>query len=463
MAISASGIGSGLDVDGLVRQLMAVESRPLTALATREAGVQAKISAFGTMASAVSNLQTAANNLNKSAIFATTRATPGANSGYTATTAASARPGSYSIEVTQLAANQRVAVSADALTQSGNNIAAGTLNIGFGSADALASGTPESTKTLEFAGGSLRDLRNAINGANLGVTANIIDDGATQRLVFSGNASGAEQAFTLEGLGLDFSPDTPGNEGDPVYRLQAATDSSIKIDGLTITRPTNTVSDVIEGVSLSLTTAGGSATTLKVAADFGSARTAIDAFVSAYNSAVTSLANLTRYNEETRQGSVLTGDSTARAVQAQLRSIVGGVFSGLGGVERLPEIGISFQLDGTLSTDSTRLNAALNDPDLNLATFFTGNGDTKGFAGQVSDALGRLVGAGGLITGRTEGLKSSVTELQNRAESINRRLESVEQRYRAQFSALDVLISNMTQTSNYLQQQLANLPGAGGR
>src|SRR5690606_6947965 len=122
-------------------------------------------------------------------------------------------------EVTQLAANQRVAVSADALTKSGSNIAAGTLTIGFGTAEALAANAPDSTKSVAFAGGTLSQLRDAINGANVGVTANIIDDGTTQRLVFSGDATGAGQAFTLSGLGLGFAPDAPGAEGDPVYRL----------------------------------------------------------------------------------------------------------------------------------------------------------------------------------------------------------------------------------------------------
>jgi len=463
MALSASGIGSGLDVDGIVSQLMAVESRPLTVLAQREAGVQAKISAFGTMTSLVASLQTAAGNLNKPAIFATTKATPGTNAGYTATTSTGAQPGTYSIDVLQLAASQRVAVSAETFAQDDDRIAAGTLTIGFGSADALADGEAETTHTLEFAGGTLRDLRDAINDAKLGVTANIVDDGTTRRLVFSGAATGAAQAFTLQGLGLDFSPSDPGDENDAVYLLQAAGDAVLKVDGLTITRSSNVIEDVIEGVRLELTTAGGGPVTMKVTADHASARSAIEAFVNAYNSAVNGLANLTHFNTETRQGSVLTGDSTARAVQAQLRSVVGATFRGLGGVERLPDLGITFQLDGTLSIDSAKLNAALADPELDVAAFFTGRDGTKGFAGQVADSLGRLIGSEGLITGRTAGLKSTVTDLQSRAQALTLRLENIEKRYRAQFAALDVLIANMTQTSTYLQQQLANLPGAGGR
>lgn len=457
MAISVSGIGSGLDIDGLVTQLMQVEARPLTTLAQREAGVQAKISAFGTIASAIAGLQTAANGLNSAAKFAATKATPGTNAGFTATSTPAARPGTYSVSVTQLAAAQRVALSQDAFTSASGQIAAGTLNFSFGSADALAADNPDSTASLEFAGGSLADLRKAINDAKLGVTASVVNDGDGDRLVLTGAKTGAAQAFRIDGLGVAFSPDDPGEAGDAVYGLQGAQDAQLTVDGLAVTRPTNSVQNVIEGVTLNLTATGAS--TLTVTADPSGARSSIEAFVNAYNNAVTTLGNLTRVNTETRQASVLTGDSAARSVQSQLRNLVGGVFGGLGDTQRLSDLGISFQLDGTLAIDNTRLNSALNDPERDVAAFFTGNGDTPGFARRVSDALGNLIGASGLITGRTEGLKTSAQALQRQAEALNNRLESVEKRYRAQFTALDVMIANMSQTSTFLQQQLANLPG----
>lgn len=461
MAISVSGIGSGLDIDGLVTQLMAVERQPLSRLASREAGVQAKISAFGSMASAVANLQTAANGLNSAAKFAATRTTvSGTNAGYTATSTTSAETGSYAIKVNTLASSQRVALAADAFTQNGDNIAAGALSFKFGDAAQLLADEPASTRTLDFAGGSIQDLRNAINGANIGLSANIINDGTSDRLIISSSETGAAKAFTIDGLGVAYAPDAPGSEGDPVYQLEAARDASITVDGLTVTRASNTISDVINDVTLTLTAESTSANVLKVASDFAGARSAIDAFVNAFNGVAKGLADSMKYNAETREAALLNGDSTARSVQNQLRNIVGGVFEGLGGVSRLAEIGVSFQLDGTLAVDSTRLTAALENPDLNVAAFFSGNGETAGFGKRVADSLGRLIGPEGLITSRSEGLKASAKALQDQAEAINFRLEGIEKRYRAQFTALDVLISNLTQTSTYLQQQLANLPGA---
>ncbi|MDX5362616.1 MAG: flagellar filament capping protein FliD [Pseudazoarcus pumilus] len=462
MAITVSGLGgSGLDVDGLVTQLMAAERQPLTQLATREAGVQAKISAFGSMASAVANLQTAANGLNSAAKFAATKATvSGSNAGFTATSTTNAATGNYAIKVNTLAAAQRVALSADAFTQDGENIAAGTLTFNFGTADNLLADEPVSTETLDFAGGSLQDLRDAINDADIGLSANIINDGTTDRLILSSAETGAAQAFSIDGIGVAFSPDAPGAEGDAAYRLEAASDASITVDGLNLTRASNTISDVIEGVTLNLTATSDAANTLRVTADNSTARAAIDAFVTAYNGLAKGLTDSLKYDPESGEAALLNGDSTARAVQSQLRSIVGGAFAGLGGVERLADIGISFQLDGTLSVDSTKLNAAFDNPDVDVAGFFTGNGETSGFGKQVADSLGRLIGTDGLITGRTEGLKESVKTLQQRSEALTLRLETVEKRYRAQFTALDVMLSNMLQTSNYLQQQLANLPGA---
>lgn len=461
MAITVSGLGgSGLDVDGLVTQLMAAERQPLTRLATREAGVQAKISAFGSMASAISNLQTAANGLNSAAKFAATRTTiSGTNAGYTATSTTNAETGSYAIKVNTLAAAQRVAFSADAFTQDGDDIAAGTLSFKFGSADNLLADEPVSTKTLDFAGGSLQDLRDAINGAKIGLTANVINDGITDRLIISSAETGANQAFTVDGIGAAYSPDAPGTEGDAAYQLEAARDASITVDGLTLTRSSNTISDVIDGVTLTLTGESTSANALKIASDTASARSAIDAFITAYNGLATGLADSMKYNPESGEAALLNGDSTARAVQAQLRNIVGGAFGNLGGINRLADIGITFQLDGTLAVDNTKLNAAFENPDLDVSAFFAGADGTTGFGKQVADSLGRLVGPGGLITGRSDGLKESANALVKQAEAINLRLETVEKRYRAQFTALDVLLSNMLQTSNYLQQQLANLPG----
>jgi flagellar hook-associated protein 2 len=457
MALTANGIGSGLDINGLVSQLMSVEQRPLTALATKEASYQSKLSAFGQLKSVLAALQTATTGLEDAAKFSATTTTVGTDAAFTASSDTTATIGSYALEVSQLAKVQRVATSSTTELAP----AAGDLTIDFGS---VVGGTftadPARTKTLAFAGGTIEELRDAINGGDLGVKASVINNGSVKQLVLTGATTGASEAFSLGGtVGLSFNPDTPGTAGDPAYQVQAAQDARLTVDGIEISRSSNTVSDAIEGVTLTLTKESpGVTSSLAVAKDFGSARNAIGAFVKAYNDVNSTIKGLTAFNAETRQASTLTGDSTARGIQGQLRSLAGGALSGLGATSRLSDIGISFKADGNLAVDNTKLDAALNDPDTNVAAFFTGTGGVKGFAETVSAALDGYVGGTGLIAGRTDGINASVKSITKQRAALTARLEQVEKRYRAQFTALDSVIASMTQTSNYLAQQLANLP-----
>lgn len=438
MALTANGIGSGLDINGLVSQLMTVERQPLSTLARKEATFQAKLSAFGQMKSALSTFQTAVDALADSAKFSTTKSTVAPDAGYTASSTTTAGAGSYAIQVTNLATVQRTATSqSSAFTPS-----AGTLSVVIGA----------QTKTIEFAGGSIEDLRNAINGADLGISANVIDNGTVKQLVFSSKDTGTTSAFTVSGVGL---------EGAGLYQVQAAEDATLTIDGIAIKRSSNIISDAIEGVTLTLTKETAAAASLTVAQDTSGARSGIDAFVKAYNDLTKVMKDLTAFNAETRKASTLTGDSTARSIQGQLRSAIGGALTGLGVTTRLSEIGVSFKADGTLAVDSTKLDAALADSAKGVAAFFTGNDSIKGFAKSLSKTLDGFLSSDGLIAGRTDGINDSVKSLGRQREALTLRIELVEKRYRAQFTALDSAISSMTQTSNYLTQQLANLPKIG--
>lgn len=460
MALTANGIGSGLDINGLVSQLMTVEQRPLTALASKEASYQAKLSAFGQLKSVVSALQTAANSLKDATKFSATKTTVGADAAFTASSTTSAAVGSYTVEVSQLAKVQRIATSSTVAL----NPTAGDLAIDFGSVTGgIFTADPARSKTLTFAGGSIEALRDAINGGDLGVTASVVNNGTVKQLVLTGKNTGTAEAFKLGGtVGLSYNPEVSGTASDPVYRVQAAQNAQLKVDGITISRSSNTVSDAIEGVTLTLTKENAGVTSsLTVASDRGGARSAIDAFVKAYNDVNKTIKDLTAFNAETRRGSTLTGDSTARSVQGQVRSLVGGALTGLGVTSRLSEIGISFKSDGTLAVDGSKLDAALSDPARGVAAFFTGTEGVTGFAETVSTALDGYISSTGLLAGRTDGINASVKLIGKQREALIARLEQTEKRYRAQFTALDSTVASMTQTSNYLAQQLANLPKSG--
>lgn len=454
--LTASGIGSGLDIDSLVTQLMTLEQRPLSLIATKEASFQAKLSAFGQLKSVLTSLQTAADALKDSAKFSATKASVADSTLLTATSNASASPGTYSVEVNALAKVQRTATSATAEFVP----VAGDLTITLGKVSGGVFVPGGGTATLSFDGGTLEELRDAINDGDLGVTASVVNNGTVKQLVLTGDETGAAQAFSISGTaGLSFDPATVGVSTDPVYGVQSSQDAQLIVDGLSISRSTNSIGDVIEGVTLTLTQADpGTATSVTVADDKGGAISAINAFVKAFNDFTTAAKNLTAFNAETKVAATLNGDSTVRSIQSQLRGILASSLGSFNGTRTLSELGIAFKDDGSLAVDSAKLDTAIKDPTKKVAEFFAGTDNVKGFAETVSDRIDAFVNGSGLISGRTNGINSSIKILDRQRDALEVRLVQIESRYRTQFSALDSLVASMTQTSTFLTQQLANLP-----
>jgi flagellar hook-associated protein 2 len=180
---------------------------------------------------------------------------------------------------------------------------------------------------------------------------------------------------------------------------------------------------------------------------------------------VRQLQTVSAYNAATKVASVLTGDSTARGVGSQLRTLAQSTVSGVGGgVTTLSSIGIALQKDGTLLVDSTKLAAALADPAKDVATLFTSTtAGNQGIAVRFNEAMEGIIGSTGLLASRTEGIAASIKDIGKRRDALALRLTKIESRYRAQFTALDGLIAGMNKTSQYLSQQLANLPGTSSR
>ncbi len=447
MAISAAGVGSGLDVASIVQQLMAVERQPLTRLDAQKTSYNAKLSAFGQLKSALSKLQDAAATLTKASTFSATTSNVGDTKSFTATSTSGAQTGSYSIEVGQLARAQRTATSA---TTAPDVSAGGKLTI------TLASG---GSKEVDFSsGGSLQDLRNAINAADAGVSAQIVNNGSVDQLVISSKESGASNAFSLAGTGAlaGFSFDPAAPAGDMVS-VQTAQDATVKIDGLSITRASNTISDAIEGVTLKLVKPTDGEATIAVSRDDEPAKKAIDDFAKAYNELNSLIRSQTNYDSASKKAGALNGDSSVRSIQTQIRGVFANPISGLDGAKMLSEIGLSFKSDGSMVVDSTKLGEALADPALKVSQLFGGNGSVNGFAKTLESSIKSILDGNGLIASRTEGIDRSIKALEGRREALEARLTKIEARYSAQFSALDASMASMNSTSAFLTQQLANL------
>ena len=379
--ITSTGIGSGLDVEGIISKLMAAEAQgPAQRLNTRENKLQTELSALGTLKSKLSDFQSSLSGLADATTFSARTSTSSDSSIFTASADSSASAGTHSIEVQYLAQAHKVASSAFADTTSA--VGTGTLTFEFGTYD---SGTntfttnadkATGTVTIDAANNSLAGIRDAVNAAGIGVQASIVNDGTGDRLVFASEDSGAANSLkvTVSGDGdgndldnaglsqLAYDPTGSAGSGKNMTETVAAQDALVTVDGIDVTSSGNSVSGALEGVTLDLASAApGTTETLTVALDKEGATEAVNSFVDSFNSLVSTLNDLTSYDQETKQAGPLLGDATARGIESQLRSILTDMVPGLsGGVRALVDIGISTQSDGTLSVDNTELQAALD-------------------------------------------------------------------------------------------------------
>jgi flagellar hook-associated protein 2 len=393
--LSAAGVGSGLDVNGLVSQLMAIERQPVTILDNKEASYQAKVSAYGALQSALSQFQGTMNSLSTSGTFKAAKATIADPTVAQVSASGSAQAGSYSIEVQALAQAQKLKSTTFANTT--DSVGTGTLTIQFGtySGGSFTANAAKSAQTITISSGSnsLAGVRDAINAANVGVTASILNDGTNNRLVLTSAVAGAANALKIsvaddDGNNTDASGlsslayDASTGGATNLAQAVAAQDSLMVIDGISVSKPTNTVFDAIQGVTLNLSKTNiGSPTTLNVAKDNSAAISAAANFVNAWNSANSTLAGLGAYNATTKTGAVLQGDATLLSIRSRLRNLVNSPLSpAAGGVSTLSDAGISFQTDGTLKLDPVKLQTVLDDPAKDISALF-------GAVGKTSDSL----------------------------------------------------------------------------
>ncbi|EPZ15428.1 hypothetical protein M622_15965 [Thauera terpenica 58Eu] len=449
-SLSVGGLGSGIDVSGIVSQLMEIERQPLKALDTKEASVQARISAFGSIKSSLSTLQNAIAGLKLPAggnalDFYSTYSGTLSDDGVASVTATDGTvPGKYSLEVTQLAKENRL------ISAAGTSIGSGELTISLGSADGTA--TTRST-TVSIGDGSLSAVRDAINGANAGVTAAVINGDAGPQLVLSANEGGSKQFISLSGVsGLDYSPAAPTAN---FTTQQTAQSALITLNGVAIESQSNKISDALEGVTIDLkkATEADKPVTLTLARDTSSINKVLEKFVSAYNEYNTLARDLGRYDPSTDKAGALLGDSALRGADSKMRSMLSSVPAELAGLDKktLSDIGISTQKDGSLKLDSGKLDKA-------LAADFAGVAKVAaGYGRSMDGIITGLIGSEGVITGKTTGLQSSITSIDKQRQTLEQRLDGIEARYKAQYTALDTLVSGMLQTSTYLEQQLASL------
>jgi len=401
--ITSPGLGSGLDVNALVSQLIAAESQvPTARLDRREAGFQARLSGFGTLKSSLSALQSSLSGLRTVSSFQGKTASSSDSKVLTATASSSAALGNHSFDVTQLAVSHKT--STDPLlanaqfTSTTDVVGTGTLTFRFGTTvydtgtdtvTTFTQGTNNATKTVNITDGSLIGIVNAVNDANIGVNASIIFDGTNQRLVFASTSTGADNSFEVTVDDDDLNDtDTSGlsllsfnTTSSNLLQTDAALDANVTIDGISgIKSASNTLTDIISGLTITLldTTTSPDKVTLTVGQDTDAISSNVSNFVSNYNALITTINDLDSFNPDTREAGLLNGEGVLRSVQARIRRIIGTPVAGLADAKAtLSSIGITTSSsDGTLVLDNTKLQSALDTNINDVTSLFAGLGNT---------------------------------------------------------------------------------------
>ncbi len=453
--LRSSGVGSGIDINGLVSQLVAAERAPAEQRLTRaNTRITTQLSALGTLRGALSSLQGAVAGLKTASAFQARRAESTDKTVYAATATSAAATGSYAVEIRQLASTQKLASAA---YPAGSTAVVGTGTL------TLTSGGKSFDVAIADTASSLAGIRDAINAApsNDTVQATLIQavDGA--RLVLTARKGGAGNAIQVAAAGGDGGLTAlvyqPGGTMN-LTEIAAARNAEAVIDGFTVQSPTNVINDAIDGVSLSLVAARpGTTLQLNVANDDAATRDKVRSFVTDLNTTMSTLAKLRAYDPATSTGGPLLGDSMLRGVEDSLRrQISAPSTTATAPYNSLNAIGITIGADGSFSLDEAKLTKALAADFDSVGKLF---GSTDGVAVRIADVLDRSLRTDGQVTARTDSLQSSKKSLARDQASLEVRMESVERRYRAQFIAMDKLLAGLQNTSSYLSQQLTRASG----
>ncbi len=461
--VSSLGIGSGLDLSTLLDNLTTAEKARLTPITTAQTSNTAKLTAYGTLKSALSTFNDASAAMSKADLYKSSTATSSLSSAVTVTTTAGAAAGQYSVGVTQLAQAQSLVsgVQADSTSQLGTTGSTRTLTIQQG-------GTAKPiTLNLTDSQTSLSGMRDAINAAGGGVTASILKVSDDQyQLVVSSNNTGVNNAMSISVTGDDALNSVVGYTADGssngMTQMVEAKNAELTVNGIAIERDSNTVTDAPEGVTLNLlaTTTENNNATIKVTKDTTAASTAITNFVNAYNTLQDTFSSLTQYtavdsNTDTQDTSngVLLGDSVLRDIQVKLKNALSSA-SGSGTYSNMASIGVTQDPStGKLTIDSDKLSTALTSNTAAVSQMIVGDGKTTGVGTKLTNLATDYIATDGSIENAKTTINNTLKQLTKQYNTVNSSINDTIARYKTQFTALDVSIQKLNSTADYLTQQ----------
>jgi flagellar hook-associated protein 2 len=453
MGLAVGGLASGLDTQGIIEKLMDIERQPITLLQQREDAFQVKLSAYGEVKSALSEFQSAVNDLRYPSNFAASSSVSSNEGILTVTSSGSAALGNHSIIVSALA--QAHTIRSAAFTASTDVVGTGTISIQVGTGDAV-------DVTINSDHETLSGIAAAINSADAGVTASVIDDGLGHTyLTMTSQESGADNIISVNITNGGSGQLDSLYDGGEMVTTRAAANGQLTVDGIDVERSSNTISDLISGVTLDLHKADNTETVgVDITRDTDTIKEKISAFVDAYNKLVDNISSKQAYGGEEGSSGALIGDSTLRSITRNLGSILGRQVGGTeNGASTLFGIGISIDRYGKMQMDDTDVTDALATNISDVMTIFTSDTETsQGIVTALADYLDMAMDpVDGMIATKEDGLQSSIDDLNDKQDAMETRISKREEILWAQFNRLELLLSGYQQTSDYLTQQITAL------
>ncbi|MBN2653712.1 MAG: flagellar filament capping protein FliD [Nitrospirae bacterium] len=454
MAITSStGVSSGIDYNALIQGLMAAERQPLIKLQSDQSAYNSKISVYSELSSRLSTLKSAADSLRTESNFYVKQAAVSDTTAASATVSNSAAAGSYTLEVTNLAQAHQITHKTGLADKDTSTVLASGASFQFTINGETKTITAASDMTLEELASEINEQ--TYTGA-VEAQATVINTGTSMspayKLVMTSNTSGSDYGITIDNDDSVLNLDEASDPGSGQYRevIQTAQNASFKLNGLSIERSSNTFSDVVSGMTVTLKK-GSSSSIITVDNDTTAIQEKINAFASAYNNVVNYISSQSAYNSTTKVGGALMGESTARSVLTNISSMLTSRVAGVSEDTRaLSQIG--FKTDsktGTISVDSTVLADALRDDIEKVADLFTTS--TYGIANKFYDYADSVTkSTTGAISIRTTGLQNRVNDIAQNILKLETRLERTEESLVSRFSALESLIAGLTAQSTYL-------------
>ncbi len=462
-SISSLGVGSGLKLGDILDSLTAAQKAQLTPISNQQSSYTSKLSAYGTMKSALESFQTANTALSKADLFTATTTTS-SSTAFSATTTGSALPGKYTIEVTQLAKAQTLTSG----IQKDNKAALATSD----SKITIQQGGDKKPVTIDIsaANSSLTGIRDAINKADAGVSASIINVGNGEyRLSITSKETGEDNAMTISVSGdtaLQSFMGYNGTKGDTSNGMEesvTALNAELKVNNVDIVNSSNTISDALEDITLNLSDVTTGNQTLTIATDNTKATKAINDWVTAYNALQDTFSSLTKYtavdagaDAQSSSNGALLGDTTLRTIQTQLKSLLS---SSVGGstIKTLSQVGITTDPDsGKLEVNADKLSAAMKTSASGIKDLLIGDGKTTGITTTIGKSATSWLSSTGIIQAAKDGVSKTLNNLTTQYNAASARIDTMVARYKEQFTQLDVMMNSLNSTSSYLTQQFEN-------